>query len=112
MWQAQAKEVEAIGAAEKGAVKQENMADADHAATSANAESEPAASSAPEAAPGKPAGNPGEVSVKVRGSLGLYLPNVLGSLLPSVCVRCVRCKVPSYAQHFGSMFSWPSSQVS
>ena len=68
MWHAQVKEVEAVAAAEEGAVKEEDVADAAAAnrdGTSATAEPEPAASSTPAAAPEKAAVKPDEAPAKV-----------------------------------------------
>ena len=68
MWHAQVKEVEAVAAAEEGAVKEEDVADAAAVkcdGPSAKAEPELAASSTPAAAPEKAAVKPDEASAKV-----------------------------------------------
>ena len=81
MWHAQA--VEVVIAAEKGAVKEEDVAAAaaaNHDGTSAKAEAEPAASSAPSpaAALEKAAVKPDEAPARVRGPLGCCLQNDSG----------------------------------
>jgi hypothetical protein len=65
--------VEVVVAAEEGAVKEEDVADAAAAnldGTSAKAEAEPAANSAPSAAPERAAVKPDEAPARVRGPLG------------------------------------------